>query len=447
MDRRDYSLRCVKRTAKPISMATDMRRMTRSLTRFTALPAVAGMLLIAAGSLAAHDFWIVPNAFQVTPGDTIRVYGQTSSRFPTSESAVAVDRVADARILGASGESRISNLSIAGKSLRLDARPATAGQYVVAVTLNWRSMRESAESFKRYLGLEGAPAALERIEREGLLAGKDSITRRYAKYAKTLVDVGTGGARAFARVAGHPLEFVPETDPAGLRAGDTLSVRLLFAGKPAAAADVHAGAVEWSGGALPDQPRETAKDVDLVSDANGVIRIPISAAGLWNVRTIHIAQSPARSGGDWDAHWATLVFLVGGPARAAAAVPGDSADVARIVDAYDHALRAGDTTGALALLLPDVTILESGGTETREEYRSHHLASDMEYARAVPAKRSAIQVRVRGDVAWAWSTTVSQGTFRERPVNSAGAELMVLTRTPQGWRISAIHWSSRTRRP
>jgi hypothetical protein len=30
-------------------------------------------------------------------------------------------------------------------------------------------------------------------------------------------------------------------------------------------------------------------------------------------------------------------------------------------------------------------------------------------------------------------------------VNSIGAELMVLTRMMDGWKISAIHWSSRTR--
>ncbi len=39
------------------------------------------------------------------------------------------------------------------------------------------------------------------------------------------------------------------------------------------------------------------------------------------------------------------------------------------------------------------------------------------------------------------------GEFRGRPVNSAGAELMVLTRVQGTWKISAIHWSSRTRRP
>lgn len=419
----------------------------KTLLATAAAACAAFGVVVAAGTLSAHDFWLVPNPFQIAADDTIHVFGQTSSRFPTSESAVATDRVAEAKLIGQTGETRLSNLSVAGKSLRLHARPNSAGQYVVAASLHWRSMRESAESFRRYLGLEGAPAALERIDREGLLAGRDSITRRYAKYAKTLVQVGSGGGRAFNRAAGHPLEFIPESDPAALRAGDTLTVRLLFAGRPLGAARVHAGAVAWTETTLTDPPRESVKDAELVAGSDGVIRIPISAGGLWNVRTIHITQSPAGSGADWDAHWATLVFLVGGPPGTPSASPDDSAEVARVVDAYDRALRTGDSATALTLLLPDVVILESGGTETLQEYRAHHLSSDMEYARAVPATRSAITVKVRGDVAWAWSTTIAQGTFRTRPVNSAGAELMVLTRSPQGWRISAIHWSSRNRRP
>ena len=262
------------------------------------------------GSLSAHDFWLVPNAFAVARGGTIEVLGQTSSKFPTTESAVATDRVADARIIGAEGEERISDLSIAGKSLRLRARPTAPGQYAVAATLHWRSMRESAESFRRYLSLEGAPAALERIDREGLLKGRDSVTRRYAKYAKTLLQVGEGGGRAFSRVAGHPLEFVPGSDPSVLRAGETLRVQLLFQGRPIANARVHAGAVHWAT-PMPDPPHEVAKDIELVSDSAGWLRVPISASGLWNIRTIQIMQSPAGAGADWDAHWATLVFFVG----------------------------------------------------------------------------------------------------------------------------------------
>jgi ketosteroid isomerase-like protein len=123
----------------------------------------------------------------------------------------------------------------------------------------------------------------------------------------------------------------------------------------------------------------------------------------------------------------------------------DSAEVAAAVERFHGALAAADSAGALALLTPDVQVLESGGVEDRAEYRSHHLGSDIEFARAVPGRRGPTRVRVQGDVAWATSTSTTEGTFRGRAVNSAGAELMVLVRTPEGWRIAAIHWSSRRR--
>ena len=124
----------------------------------------------------------------------------------------------------------------------------------------------------------------------------------------------------------------------------------------------------------------------------------------------------------------------------------DSLDVANVVHAYDRALRTGDSATALALLTDDAVVLESGGMETREEYRSHHLPSDIEYARAVQATQSPLRVKVLGDVAWVASTSVAQGQFRGRPINSLGAELMVLSRGAGGWKIAAIHWSSRARR-
>ncbi|HKP76151.1 MAG TPA: nuclear transport factor 2 family protein [Longimicrobiaceae bacterium] len=124
----------------------------------------------------------------------------------------------------------------------------------------------------------------------------------------------------------------------------------------------------------------------------------------------------------------------------------DSAAVAATVARFHAALAAGDSVGALALLAPDVVIMESGGVESRADYRSHHLGADIEFARAVPSRTDAVKVRVRGDVAWASSTSTTQGSFRGRDINAAGAELMVLSRTASGWRIEAIHWSSRSRR-
>jgi uncharacterized GH25 family protein/ketosteroid isomerase-like protein len=418
-------------------------------TRAAAMMSGPLLVLLLALTAHAHDFWLVPDPFQVAEGGTIEVLGQTSSRFPTSEAAVAVERVADARVVGANGESRVTDLSHRGKSLLLRHRPSAPGQYVIGVALVPRSGRDAVAGFRRYLELEGAPGEAARLEREGLLRGRDSVSRRTIKYAKTLAQVGRGGPRAFARPAGQPLEFVPATDPASLRVGDTLTLRLTYAGRAVAGIEAHAGAADWpiADGAEPPRPQ----DVHLTADARGVFRLPITRAGLWNIRTIYVVPGAAGSGADWDTHWATFVFHVGdGGTRSApgrgSAHASDSAAAVATVEQFHRALANGDNLAALALMTDDVVVLESGGFETRAEYRSDHLGADIEFARATRSERRVRNVTVRGDAAWVSSTSSAQGEFRGRAVNSMGAELAVLVRTPSGWRISAIHWSSRARR-
>ena len=124
----------------------------------------------------------------------------------------------------------------------------------------------------------------------------------------------------------------------------------------------------------------------------------------------------------------------------------DSAEVARIVAEYHNALSSGDSAKALRLLAADATILESGARETREEYRAHHLGGDIAFARAVKATRTPIVVTILGNTAWTASTSITQGTYNGREINSSGAESMILTKSRDGWRIRQIHWSSRVRR-
>lgn len=133
------------------------------------------------------------------------------------------------------------------------------------------------------------------------------------------------------------------------------------------------------------------------------------------------------------------------PDHLAAQTAADSASVT--VATFHMALAQGDSSAALALLAPDVVILESGGLETLGEYRSHHLPADIAFARAVPSSGADSRVAVAGGVAWVTTTSTTTGTFRDRPINSQNAELVVLSRESTGWRIRAIHWSSRNRRP
>ena len=130
----------------------------------------------------------------------------------------------------------------------------------------------------------------------------------------------------------------------------------------------------------------------------------------------------------------------------------DSSAVVAAAEKFHASLAAGDSAAVLALLSDSVQILEAGGVEDRTHYRDHHLPGDIAYAKAASSQRTVNQVIVHGDAAWVVSTSITTGevngrvlNLSGRPVNSQGAELMVLIRTPRGWKIAAAHWSSRRR--
>lgn len=119
----------------------------------------------------------------------------------------------------------------------------------------------------------------------------------------------------------------------------------------------------------------------------------------------------------------------------------DQEAVAAVVNAFHAALSSGNGEAAVALLADDVRIMEGGGMETKEQYHSGHLNSDMAFAQAVPRERSELNIVLAGDAAWVTSTSTTVGTYRGREIDSRGGELMVLARTPEGWKIRAISWS------
>ncbi len=143
-----------------------------------------------------------------------------------------------------------------------------------------------------------------------------------------------------------------------------------------------------------------------------------------------------------------VAFLLGVVAAPLSAQPAtQESEVVAVVDRFHAALVAGDSSSALQVIADDAVMLEAGSVETKAEYGKNHLPADIEFESGVTTKRSPIRVVVLGNTAWATSTSEVTGTYQKRAVDFVGAESMVLSREPGGWRIRAIHWSSRARRP
>lgn len=124
----------------------------------------------------------------------------------------------------------------------------------------------------------------------------------------------------------------------------------------------------------------------------------------------------------------------------------DSAAAHAVVDQYEAALTAGDSAKAVSLLADDLMVMEAGTIETRADYLAHHLGADIKASAGAKGNRTVLKVSLVGDAAYVITKTVRPGTGAQGSTGSELAELMVLSKTAGGWKIRAIHWSSRRRR-
>jgi ketosteroid isomerase-like protein len=118
------------------------------------------------------------------------------------------------------------------------------------------------------------------------------------------------------------------------------------------------------------------------------------------------------------------------------------AGVRAVAAGFRAALVEGDSATALGYLHPELVVYEGGRRESLGEYRSGHLAGDMAYLAAVPPVLQDDTVVVAGDMALYLGESTSRGTFRGREIDRGTAETLVMVRTPAGWRIRHVHWSS-----
>lgn len=278
--------------------------------------ALAVSIVVVAGTLSAHDMFLRLPSFFLEPNATARV-ALMNGTFDESENVIARDRILDVSVVHGNGDvahpptsawrdSAVHHWSADSTDTAiLTFETGDAGTYVIGVSTKPRVFTLSAEDFNGYLEHDGVLDMLERRKEQGRMG--EEATERYSKHVKALAQVGEARTETFGHRLDYPIEFVPLQNPYELGVGDELELRLLRAGEPVAGQLVYASHEGYHG---HDEEGAHVEAVRTRTDDAGVARIPLSHAGAWYVRTIHMVETPDEPDVDYESNWATLTFEV-----------------------------------------------------------------------------------------------------------------------------------------
>jgi uncharacterized GH25 family protein len=265
-----------------------MRRAARFLS--------VALLLVAARTAAAHDFWAEPGSHTPKAAEPLVIRLRVGDHFVGEEFPRSKRHCERFEVLDPAGTA----LPVAGEDQKLPAGTVT----LATPGLHWIVYRSRDSTtdvppaiFVGYLESEGLTSHLaewKALDPEG----KHPVREAFSRCAKTLVNV-TGDAKAvgFDRVAGLKLEIVPEANPLALKPGDELSVLVRWDGKPLADQQVSALSI-----AEPKKPMKARTDKD------GRARLKLDRAGVWMLKAVHLVRATADEPVQFRSTWATLTF-------------------------------------------------------------------------------------------------------------------------------------------
>lgn len=247
--------------------------------------------------VVAHDMWLEPHKFFVSPGEIVTIQNGNGTIYKVSENAVTPDRVSSVALMGPEGEIRqLDKLDVSGNYLEFQVDLQSPGNYWVGLATRSRPIQLTGDEFNEYLEHDGLPHVLKERKEKGI--SDRAEIEQYSKYVKTYLQVGEERSQNFSVPLGLEIEIVPQRNPYSLGVGQELPIQVLFRGAPLEGFVVHAG---FEG--------QESEGVHSYTDAEGRATITLGGAGKWYIRGIHLFQVDAADH-SYESYWATLTFAV-----------------------------------------------------------------------------------------------------------------------------------------
>ena len=251
--------------------------MTRSFRKAVALAAVVGL----AGTAHSHEFVAKPAAMTVPAGAELQVAGLSTHVFLISQELEAQK---DVKV----------GYYVDGKRTDIAVKPNDKTLAYDGALTAPSALPSSSRARASSANLGHDPRRVKQVTRKTTSA---SNPYKIEKFSKALVNV-TPADNGFSTIIGDTLEIVPVTNPATVRPGDEMTVRVLFKGQPLST-NVYATYDRFS-------KEENTYAYYTEGHKDGTAKVKITQAGIWMVRVQHAAPEHTE---DYDRYVARAVLL------------------------------------------------------------------------------------------------------------------------------------------
>lgn len=252
-------------------------------------PAFFALLLLAPIRALAHDFWIEPTTYGPRTNQqvmfTLRVgenfMGDAIPRMPSHvRSFTATQGPAVMRVGGQ------PNATPAGAASFVRQGPA-----IVTYESNATVAKLDLAKFKQYLREEGLEVRGAKIN----LSGRRDVRDAFTRHAKTLLAIDS--AKVEDRRIGMTFELVATSELKSALRAKRLPLRVYFRGQPLQDALV-----------VAVHRRNPARKLTGRTNAKGEVVLPLSQAGAWLIKSVHLTPAADRKIADVESFWASLTL-------------------------------------------------------------------------------------------------------------------------------------------
>ena len=259
---------------------------------------LAGLATV--GPASAHDFWLQPRDFRVSPGASVSATLQVGHGSFRQRSPIPAGRITSLRSIGPKGVvDQRSGLHVGGPEEDAELQFSEGGTHVVVLETDDTTSSLPATRFNDYLKAEGLSPAIRRREQTDTAdkPGRELYSRR----AKSIVQVGpldSGSRTQVTEPVGLTLEIVTERNPYLLKPAESLPVRVIYDGQPLPGALLKLTDLD-----ADDRPLESQ-----VTDSAGRAEFTFPHRGSWLLNVVWTKPIFANRTADYITTFSSLSF-------------------------------------------------------------------------------------------------------------------------------------------